>query len=127
MAKFCSSCGKELNDTDEFCSNCGNSLNSNSTINNGNVTNVSQGKDNTMIGFACSLIGLVCCAYVAIPGLIISIMALNDMKAGKISDKNKVFAIIGIVVSVLGILVMINNLINPNPNVTELVDEIFNA
>ena len=122
--KYCSDCGKELTEGVEFCPNCGASVNG--KIKNNNVSQ-NKKKDLAIPGFVCSIIGFICCTYVAIPGLILSIMSLMDIKSGKASRKNMGLAIAGIILGVLGIIVMINNIVNPNPDVSEAMEELFNA
>lgn len=128
MAKFCGNCGKEVADNEAFCGNCGASMNggsnSNVTNNTMNVQNTNADKDYTVAGFVCSLIGFLCCTYVAIPGLVLSIMSFNDMKSGKIPSDKKWMPIVGIVFSALGLLTLLFNLINPNGTL-ELVEELL--
>ena len=120
MAKFCAHCGSELEDKAGFCKNCGaaveevtEKVEANVVGNNtGEVVNNNTAKDNTTIAFVCSVIGALCCTYVAIPGLILSIMCLKDMNDGKIDSKNKWMAIVGIVLSCIGLIEMVINLIH---------------
>ena len=127
MAKYCSKCGKEVGENEVYCGNCGASLSSdannqaNNDINNNNIN--SGVKDYTIAGFVCSIVGFLCCTYVAIPGLILSIISLNNINSGKIVNGKKGFAIAGIVIGALGICFMIYNIINPNPAVSEMVNE----
>ena len=118
MAKFCSNCGKELQENQAVCLNCGVMVNKED-----NSNNKTKSKDKGLIGFVCSLIGFFCCTYVAIPGLALSIMALKENKDGNGSSSNsKGFAIAGIILGVLGIIVMINNIINLNGSGQELIN-----
>lgn len=81
-------------------------------------------KDNLgLAGFICGIVGFLCCTYVAIPGLICSIMSMNNVKAGKVDPKNKWMGIVGLVLSILGIVIMIFNIIN----MVNGTNEIFNA
>lgn len=130
MAKFCPNCGKEAASNESFCSGCGTDLNNvtneknlSNVVSNSNVNTTTDQKDYTVAGFVCSLVGFLCCTYVAIPGLIFSIMSYNDMKNGKISSDKKWMAITGIVLSVLGLLFMVYNFINPNTTITNMVNE----
>lgn len=130
MSKFCFNCGKEIMEGEAFCKNCGASLNNATNNQNTNIQNVNnnnqtsnQTKDNAVIGFVCSLVGFLCCTYVAIPGLIYSIMAYNDIKNGKIKSDKKWMAILGIILGALGIITLFMNLINPNQEIVELVEE----
>ena len=132
--KYCGNCGTQINEGVEICPNCGAKNNNQGVVVTGEIvnnqsvnTNTKTGeKDNVTTAFVCSIIGCLCCTYVAIPGLILSIMALKDMKEGKISSEKKWMAITGIVLSALGLIQMVNNFVNPNPDVQRRVDEIFN-
>ena len=112
--KFCEHCGKEIKDDSAFCQNCGAAISKDENkqpitgqvVNNTTTPTV---KDNTVLAFVLSIIGALCCTYVAIPGLILSIQSLQQMKDGKISNKNKWMAIVGIVLSAIGIVQMIWN------------------
>lgn len=127
--KFCEHCGGKLENNPEFCPNCGAKIEKKASVkvngevvenNNGATTTV---KDNTTTAFVCSIIGFLCCTYVAIPGLILSIMSLKDMNEGKISSEKKWMAIAGIVLSILGLAFMIYNIANPTRN-EELIKKI---
>lgn len=111
--KYCEQCGKELKKGVEYCPNCGAKVNKDdkdvvnaSVVDNNTNTTV---KDNTTIAFVCSIIGALCCTYVAIPGLILSIQSLQQMKEGKISNEKKWMAIVGIVLSAIGLVQMVWN------------------
>lgn len=123
--KFCEHCGAQVANNVEFCPNCGAKVENNKEVVNGTVVNNNEKitKDNTTTAFVCSIIGFLCCTYVAIPGLILSIMSLKDMKEGKISSEKKWMAITGIVLSGLGIVMMIYNIANPTRN-EELIKQI---
>lgn len=120
MAKYCSNCGKEVSESEAFCGNCGSALN-NTNLSSNSVSNSS--KDSGVAGFVCSIIGFLCCTYVAIPGLILSIQSLQKINRGEISSDKKWMTIVGIILSILGISMMINNFINPNEDVTRIVEE----
>ena len=124
--KFCEHCGGKLVDNRDFCPNCGAKIENNKSkeVVNGTVVNNNETiKDNTTTAFVCSIIGFLCCTYVAIPGLILSIISLKNMNEGKISSEKKWMAITGIVLSALGIILMIYNLANPTRN-EELIKSI---
>lgn len=127
MAKFCGKCGKEINAESGFCPNCGAAIGGGENLTNDIQKNsdVVTKKDNSVTGFVLSLIGFLCCTYVAIPGVIVSFLTFQDMNSGKISSKNKGLVIAGIILGVLGILLMIKNLISPDPAVTNLVNEMI--
>ena len=140
--KYCNQCGGELKGNVEFCPNCGAKVNKDNcwakigekkeavsvTVvnNNGGSTGV---KDNTTTAFVCSIIGALCCTYVAIPGLILSIQSLQQMKEGKISNDKKWMAIVGIVLSAIGLVQMIWNFTHidqANQRVQDLMNQ-FNS
>ena len=124
--KFCEHCGGKLEGSVEYCPNCGAKVDkAKAEVVNGEVVNngTTPVKDNTTTAFVCSIVGFLCCTYVAIPGLILSIMSLKDMNEGKISSEKKWMAILGIVLSGLGIALMFYNLANPTRN-EELIKNI---
>lgn len=125
MAKFCKNCGKEINMETGYCSNCGTRIDDEPTVTNIETSNINEKKDNTVTAFVLSLLGFLCCSYLAIPGLVMSIMSLQNMNNGNLSTKNKGLAIAGIILGALGIILMINNLVNHNPLTTEMVEEWF--
>lgn len=132
MTNFCRNCGAQVNTDTGFCPSCGAQLggvtnNQTSMPNNMmNQTNTT-GKDNTVAAFVLSLLGFLCCTYLAIPGLIMSILSLQKMNKGELAPKNKGLAIAGIVLGALGILMLIKNLVAPDPNVTEMVNDLMNG
>ena len=130
---YCEHCGGKL-DGGAYCPNCGAPINKaqdNKEVVSGNVVNNSVNvntttptvKDNTTIAFVCSLLGVLCCNIIAIPGLILSIQSLNNMKEGKIGSEKRGLAIAGIVLSIIGLLVWGYNIINPGNN-QEMVNKI---
>lgn len=152
---FCPNCGTPINQVNNNNSNIQtNNINVNTTPNMENNQNIThqpvqstnqpisdmnqqyntqmkiqnQSKstnDNTVTAFVLSLLGFLCCTYLAIPGLIMSILSLQKINNGSISNKHKGLAIAGIILGAIGIIVMINNIVNPNPEVTEMVNEII--
>lgn len=141
MTNFCKTCGTQLNTDTGFCPSCGSPITvnnnptevSNNMYNQGNMTNqVNTGeKDNTVTAFVLSLLGFLCCTYLAIPGLIMSISSLQKINKGQLAPKNKGLAIAGIVLGALGILTLviniINMIVNPGANVSDALNEILNA
>ena len=126
--KYCEHCGGKLESGAEFCPNCGAKVEKevvNGTVVNESSTTTTIVKDNTTTAFVCSIIGALCCTYVAIPGLILSIMSLRDMKEGKISSEKKWMAIAGIVLSAIGLIQLVYNLMYPAHN-QEIVNDIMN-
>lgn len=116
MAKFCPSCGREVAETEIFCANCGTSLNGGVNPNNTNMmnnmntvntttNNVNKpGSGMTIAGFVCSLVSFLCCGLLSIVGLILSIIGLKNIKSGKEDASKKWMAIVGIVLSSIGLL-----------------------
>ena len=131
--KYCEQCGGELKENADFCPNCGSKVKKdkevvNATVVENNLNNTTV-KDNTTIAFVCSIIGALCCTYVAIPGLILSIQSLQNMKDGKISNEKKWMAIAGIVLSAIGLVQMIWNFTHmdqANQRVQDLMNQ-FNT
>lgn len=127
--KYCEHCGGKLEGEVTYCPNCGASIDKKEekevvTATDGTVNTTV--KDNTTVAFVCSIIGALCCTYVAIPGLILSIQSLNQMKEGKISSEKKWMAIVGIVLSAIGLIQMVYNFIHPNQDVVNKVNELLN-
>ena len=135
MTNFCRTCGPQLNTDTGFCPSCGSPItaNNNQTVVSNNMYNqVNTGeKDNTVTAFVLSLLGFLCCTYLAIPGLIMSITSLQKINKGQLAPKNKGLAIAGIILGGLGILTLviniINMIVNPNGGVNEALNEILNA
>lgn len=125
VTNFCKNCGAQLNTDNGFCPSCGAQVGT-VTTNPVNAVNTGE-KDNTVTAFILSLLGFLCCTYLAIPGMIMSILSLQKMNKGELATKNKGLAIAGIVLGALGILMLVKNLVAPNPDVTEMVNEILNA
>lgn len=115
MAKFCSSCGKELEENASTCNNCGKQVqkeNTNSTAPNSstvqvNQTVVTQRKSNGMAvaGFVISLVSLICCGGSSFLGLVFSIIGLVNAK--NCDGDGKGLAIAGIIISSLFIIIFI--------------------
>lgn len=97
--KYCRDCGSEIPDDAVFCPSCGRSVQDganqgNNTYYNGyNNPPYYEDKYSTL-----SIIGFVLSFFIAIGGLIVSIIALNEAKAtGSVKSRN--FAKAGIVIS----------------------------
>ena len=127
--RYCEHCGGKLESNATFCPNCGAKISkkekevASGTVINENNTASNPVKDNTTTALVCSTIGFLCCTYVSIPGLILSIISLKDIKDGKISSEKKWMAIMGIILSVLGIGLLIYNLIDPSRS-QEIIDKL---
>ena len=141
MTNFCKTCGTQLNTDTGFCPSCGSPITvnnnptevSNNMYNQGNMTNQvnTGGKAITVTAFVLSLLGFLCCTYLDIPGLIMSISSLQKINKGQLAPKNKGLAIAGIILGALGILTLVINIINlivnPGYNVSDALNEILNA
>lgn len=77
-------------------------------------------------GFVCGIIGALCCTYIAIPGLICSILSLVNIKKGKVNGKLKWMAITGIVLSAIGLALMVINIITMIAGTNATYNEIMN-
>jgi len=125
----CKYCGKKLNG-ENYCPGCGspvtydqqypNQQYPNQPYNqygqqayNPNKTATGLPKDNNaIIGFACGLIGFLCCAIASIPGLICSILSQQDIKAGKVDPGNKTLSVVGMVFSIISLVLWVINIIS---------------
>ena len=108
MSKFCTSCGKEIEDSANVCSNCG------TPVDGGAVTNTvtvqqpvatEKGNGIAVAGFVLSLISLLCCGFLSVLGLIFSIIGL--VNAPKVGGKGKGLSIAGIIMSSIAIIILI--------------------
>lgn len=114
MAKFCTYCGKEIDENDNVCGYCGNAINKNNTkvINSINNTNKTDGF--AIAGFVLSLVSFLCCGSTSVIALIFSIIGL--INSNKNGTNEKGLAISGIVIStvlifVLAVLYIITNVL----------------
>ena len=85
---FCKNCGQELNDNAVICPHCGVA-----TDNYTKSTAVTEQK-NTM-----ALIGFILSFFVALAGLIVSIIAYKNAKKPEFNGDGKSFALAGIIIS----------------------------
>lgn len=123
MAKFCTGCGKELENESKICSNCGTKTyeeifledsalyeNTNDKATNLSDTNVNKKSNNmAIIGFVTSLVFPFFCGYASFLGLIFSIIGL--VNANKNDGEGEGFAISGIVISSVLIIIIILSII----------------
>ena len=114
MAKFCTYCGKEIDENDNVCGYCGNAINKNNTevINIVNNTNKTDGF--ATAGFVLSLVSFFCCGFTSVIALIFSIVGL--VNCNKHGTNGKGLAISGIVISTIlifvpGVLYIITNVL----------------
>lgn len=108
MAKFCTKCGNELNDSN-FCEKCGakNADNSTSSTVQINQTIVTKPKSNgfATAGFIISLVSILCCGGTSTIGLIFSIIGL--VTANKSDGNGKGLAIAGIIINAILLVVLV--------------------
>ena len=123
MAKFCKSCGQEIENGNYFCINCGarvdgdNSTasavsNQNSTPNYNQNVNNNQGQVNptngwSIAGFIVSVVAmLLCCnGFLGATGLILSIIGVTQ--SNKMNGSGKGLGIAGIVISCIVLLLFL--------------------
>ena len=89
---FCKNCGQELNDNAVICPHCGVA-----TDNYAKSTAVTEQK-NTM-----ALIGFILSFFVALAGLIVSIIAYKNAKKPEFNGDGKSFALAGIIISAVSL------------------------
>lgn len=123
MDKFCVECGKKLENESKICPNCGAKTyeeifledsalyeNTNDKATNLVDTNVNKKSNNmAIIGFVTSLIFPFFCGYASFLGLIFSIIGL--VNANKNDGEGEGFAISGIVISSVLIIMIILSII----------------
>ena len=109
MANFCKKCGNKIDTHDIYCPYCGIKIDNYLKDNVGNKYD-----NNAILGLVLSILGFTCCTFLSIPGLIVSIVNLQNVNNGKINDKNKTIVIAGIVIGVLGLLYFLGHLIIRN-------------
>ena len=111
--KYCTECGKELGVDVKVCGNCGKKIlteyPTSNVISQDFISNNNQKKDSNgfaIAGFVISLVSLIlCCGSISWLGLLFSVIGVVNAK--KVDGKNKVFAIIGIVLGLFGIMLII--------------------
>ena len=114
MAKYCKNCGTAAEEDFKFCTKCGTSLEDNPTasINNQSVQDKQMPVNTTLnngvavAGFVTSLVFSLCfCGIFSWLSLILSIIGLS--KAKDYEGKGKGFAIAGIIISALSLILLI--------------------
>ena len=105
MAKFCTYCGKEIDENDNVCGYCGNAINKNNAtvINVVNNTNKTDGF--ATAGFVLSLVSFLCCGSTSVIALIFSIVGL--VNCSKNGTNGKGLAISGIVISTVLVFILV--------------------
>lgn len=97
MSKFCTECGKELNDSAYICPNCG--VKAVGPVSAGTPA-VNTGKTNGM-----AIAGFILSFFAPLVGLILSIVGLNQCK--KSGENGSGLALAGIIISVVAMLLAI--------------------
>ena len=108
MAKFCTNCGKELKDTDKACASCGTPVDGEAPVATQTVAVAPVKKSNgfALAGFIVSLVStLLCCGSFNVISLILSIV--GAVKAKDYDGNGKGFAIAGIIISAIGLVILI--------------------
>ena len=115
---FCSNCGAQLGE-DKNCPRCvvksegiAQPVIQQTNTQDNIKLNEKLPKDNYgLTGFICGIIGFLCCTYVAIPGLIFSVISITKVKSGQVDSKNKWQGILGLIFSIIGLIIMIVNIV----------------
>lgn len=110
MAKFCTSCGQEIQEGANVCSNCGTPVNgapqNNVVTSGGAVAADTKSNGLAIAGFVVSLVStILCCGSFNLISLILSIV--GAVKAKDCGGKGKGMAIAGIIISVIGMIILI--------------------
>lgn len=117
MANFCKNCGNRVIANDIYCPHCGYKI-----ANNTRDNIIANYDDKAISGLALSFLGLLFCTFFSIIGLIVSLVNLQNINNGKLSDKNKVIVIAGIAVGALGLFYFLGNIIIHNNAIINNVD-----
>lgn len=106
MGKFCSNCGKELNEQQDVCLNCGVNIGKIQTVDN-SIENP-KAYSNALTGF---ILGLVSILAWIIPlfGFPITICGIIWSVGGLKSQKRKGLAIAGLVLSIVFLVITLIN------------------
>jgi len=107
MNKYCSGCGKELEENEKVCKNCGKNVETiNQTVLSQTTTNNSKKTNGFAIaGFVISIVSIFCCGLPSWLGLVFSIIGLVNANKGE--GEGKGFAIAGIVISAILLVLLI--------------------
>ena len=109
--KFCLYCGSQIDASAKFCPKCGANFEtgasgSQSNSNGSQVYNQGTTVNDSSVttAFIFSLIGLLCCAVFAIPGLIKANECLSEIEMGRISQSKKGMATAAKVISLISLI-----------------------
>lgn len=104
---ICKNCGTDSKGGSSFCTKCGATLDIKTETNDDKSRKPSRGK--AIVGFICSLCGILTCGISSIVGLILSIMGLSESRKRGETDG---LAIAGIIFSSLFILIILIAIVN---------------
>lgn len=99
MAKFCSNCGKELNENQNVCLNCGVNVTPNE---------LNKPDKNATVGFVLGLVSIIAW-IIPLFGYPVTICGIVFSAKGFNSTKNKNKAIVGLVLSIVFIILTLIN------------------
>ena len=105
MAKYCTKCGKKVEEKDIFCQYCGKQLVDEVVSDDGEVINPSKNNSLALAGFIVSLCSLFISLWglTAIVGIILSSIGLGQIK--KTNENGKGLAIAGIIIGAASIVI----------------------
>lgn len=107
MAKYCTKCGKKVDEKDIFCQYCGKQLNEEEVVTkDGEVVDPNKKNNLALAGFIVSLCSLFISFWgvTAIVGIVLSSVGLSQIK--KTNEEGKNFAIAGIIIG--GVSIFLN-------------------
>lgn len=107
---YCKNCGNDVTGV-KFCGRCGTIV----EVQNVQSVNTVQPVENNLpidgmgiAGFICGLLGIIaCCGITSIPGLICSLISMNKIKKGLADPSYKWMGIVGLVLSIIGIVLLL--------------------
>ena len=113
MAKYCISCGKEINDEDAFCSGCGarqnvqyQNVDPYQQYNSSHNRKMSTNKILSLVALGLALVGVVFGGlFTEIAALVFSIIVLNSRE--ECEKEAKTFAKIALVISIILMVIML--------------------
>lgn len=116
--KYCMNCGFKLPEEANNCPNCGkevtNTINNNdiNVINSNSKNEIKQTNSYSIAGFIISIISMFCCCgLISWLSLILSIIGLSKSKNEEYKENSKAFAVAGIIISSIVIVMFIIGII----------------
>ena len=117
-SKFCLYCGGQIDASAKFCPKCGANFETgesgNSTnVNNSQVNNISNYNNSSDVttAFVFSLVGLLCCAVFAIPGLLKANDCLSEIDSGRMPADKRSMAMAAKIISIISLAFWALNII----------------